>query len=234
MVQGEIDGLKRKECIPPWLSSHRNVERRGKCPDGEKSHLKVSCCHDRFLWHPLYLPIAISNPLLGWDGVHISLVVPWAEHVFAPTSCRHESAEHQGCSGAMICTVLSPTSLFSWPSLPCPSWGWCGGTQCWQPPHLWHHTLLMGPSMHLPQTLLRVLDSIINLRHLWRYIGIQPIIDGIFSSHMIHWEGIRVKCKKYADVMGYFSGAHSLSSPWAFRWAKGAKQTIGNLPLKSC
>lgn len=70
-----------------------------------------------------------------------------------------------------------------------------------------------GPSVHLPQVLLRVLDSIINLRHLWRYIGIHLIVEVVFSSHMIHWEGIRVKCKKYADVMVHFSGAHSLSSP---------------------
>lgn len=29
----------------------------------------------------------------------------------------------------------------------------------------------------------------------------------VFSSHMIHWEGIREKWEKYADVMVHFSGS---------------------------
>lgn len=156
-------GPKRRERIPPWLSSHRQW-----C--GQKSVLVKENQIWRFhaftadSFGILSTFPLLSTPLpLGWDHVPPSLVLPWAEHGSPPTSCKLGSAYPKAAREPWPAWHWAPRAVsHGWP-FTAHHRGDVGGTRLAAPTPAAPHTT-DSPSVHLPQVLLRVLDSIINQR----------------------------------------------------------------------
>lgn len=147
--------------LPGCPATGKDVDTREKCLGEEKSHPKVSCFHSRFLRHSVCLPIAISSPS---DGPRR------CPHITGCAPSRTRGCSHLPWTWTCLtqrlrasCTVLSPTSRFSRPTPRAHRGGDAGGTRLAAPTPAALRAA-DGPSVHLPQVLLRVLDSIINLR----------------------------------------------------------------------
>lgn len=154
MVWGETNESKEGEYS--WLPSHGQDYREEEHP-GEKKHLNVSCFHIRFFWHPLCLPTGTFNPRVG---------LRWCPNILVSVLSKT-----WGCSNlltnmgllspkaAQVCMVLSPIT-----NTVLSTTGAIWGAQGWAAPTPATPPTSEGPSVLLPRVLLRVLDSIINLR----------------------------------------------------------------------